>query len=98
VVRAGDVGLEQAVLDVAMAWTALGNWREGRDVLDASASYGLVVVLVASLVLGGAALARGLELLRAPARIMKRRAVATRGRGPGTATQTRSGRRQSTSR
>jgi hypothetical protein len=59
----GVVGLIGSA--VVIGWTAVENWRDGRDVLDASASYGLVLVFVASLVLGGAAVVRGMELWRA---------------------------------
>jgi phosphatidylserine/phosphatidylglycerophosphate/cardiolipin synthase-like enzyme len=42
---------------VVIAWTALENWLDNRDVLGASAAYGLVLVVVASVVLAGTAVA-----------------------------------------
>ena len=47
-----------------IGWTAVENWRDGRDVLGASVGYGLLLVVAASVLLGVAALARGVELLR----------------------------------
>ena len=58
----GVVGVLGA--SVVMGWTALENWLDSRDVLGASASYGLLVVVAASVVLGSAAIARGAELTR----------------------------------
>lgn len=49
---------------VVIGWTAVENWRDGRDVLGASVGYGLLMVVAASVLLGVAALARGVELLR----------------------------------
>lgn len=49
---------------VVIGWTAVENWRDGRDVLGASVGYGLVLVVAASILLGGAAVARCVELLR----------------------------------
>jgi hypothetical protein len=49
---------------VVIGWTAVENWRDGRDVLGASAGYGVILVVAASILLGAAALARCLELLR----------------------------------
>ena len=48
-----------------MGWTAVASWRDSRDVLGASVSYGLLLVLAASVALAAAGVARGLELLRA---------------------------------
>lgn len=47
---------------VVMGWTAVENWLDNRAVLHARASYGLVLVVVASVALGGAAVARAVEL------------------------------------
>ena len=47
-----------------MGWTAVENWLDSRDVLGATASYGLLLVVAASVVLGSAAIARGAELTR----------------------------------
>lgn len=58
----GVVGVLGTAL--VIAGTALTSWRDTRDVLGASVGYGLVLVVVASLVLAGAALGRALELLR----------------------------------
>jgi hypothetical protein len=58
----GVVGVLGA--SIVMGWTALANWLDSRDVLGASASYGLLVVIAASIVLGSAAIARGAELAR----------------------------------
>ena len=51
---------------VVMGWTAVDNWVESRDVLGASASYGLILVVAASVALGGVAVVRGVELTRRP--------------------------------
>ena len=58
----GVVGVLGTAL--VIAGTALTSWLDTRDVLGASVGYGLVLVVVASLVLAGAALGRALELLR----------------------------------
>lgn len=62
----GVIGVIGSAL--VMAWTVVENWRDGRDVLDASARYGLFLVLAASLALGGAAVWRAvlLRLRRIP--------------------------------
>ena len=49
---------------VVIGWTAVENWRDGRDVLSATVSYGLLIVLAASLLLLAAAVARGVSLAR----------------------------------
>jgi uncharacterized membrane protein YhhN len=54
--RVGIVGVAGA--GVAMAWTALESWLDGRAVLGASAGVGLLLVLAASVALVGAAVAR----------------------------------------
>ncbi len=51
---------------VVMGWTAVDNWVESRDVLGASASYGLLLVVAASVALGCVAVVRGVELARRP--------------------------------
>lgn len=58
----GVVGVLGTAL--VIAGTALTSWRDTRDVLGASVGYGLVLVVVASLVLAGAGIGRALELLR----------------------------------
>ena len=40
---------------VVMAWTAIENWLDSRAVLDATASFGLILVVVASVALAAAA-------------------------------------------
>jgi uncharacterized membrane protein YhhN len=55
----GVVGVLGA--SVVMGWTAIENWLDSRDVLGASASYGLLLVLAASVVLAGAAVAGGAD-------------------------------------
>jgi len=52
---------------VVIGWTAAENWRDGRRVLDASASYGLLLVLAGCAVLAVSAIVRGASLLRDPA-------------------------------
>ena len=47
---------------VVMAWTGIESWLDSRSVLDASASYGLLVVVVASGALAGAAVASGVAV------------------------------------
>jgi hypothetical protein len=48
---------------VVMGWTAIQNWHDSRDVFGATASYGLLLVVAASVALAGAAVARGVELV-----------------------------------
>jgi hypothetical protein len=48
---------------IVMLWTAVEDWRQSRAVFDASASYGLLLLVAASVALAGAAVARGAELL-----------------------------------
>jgi hypothetical protein len=47
-----------------ICWTALEDWSDNRAALEASAGHGLVLVIVASIVLGGVAVVRGVELAR----------------------------------
>ena len=47
-----------------IAWTATENWLDNRDVLGATAALGLVVVLVASIALAGAAVAAAVQRTR----------------------------------
>jgi hypothetical protein len=47
-----------------MAWTAIENWLDNRDVLDATASYGLLLVLAAAVTLGATAVVSGVKLGR----------------------------------
>jgi hypothetical protein len=58
----GVVGVLGASL--VMIWTALENWSDNREVLDASAGHGLVLVVAAGATLALAAAFRGVELLR----------------------------------
>ena len=46
---------------VVMGSTAIQSWLDSRDVVGATASYGLVLVVAASVALAGAAVARGVE-------------------------------------
>ena len=66
----GVIGVLGAAL--VMGWTALESWLDNRAVLDATASYGLLLVVAASVALAGAAVARGVELAR------RRRSVGSR--------------------
>lgn len=47
---------------IVIAWTAIENWLDSRAVFGADASFGLFLVLAASVALGGAAVTRGLTL------------------------------------
>ena len=58
----GIVGLLGASL--VMFWTAIEDWRDGRDVLGASVGYGLLLVVAGSLVLAVIAVAGAVELVR----------------------------------
>jgi len=58
----GVVGVLGAA--VVMGWTAVEGWVESRDVLGASASYGLLLVVAASVALGAVAVVRGTGLVR----------------------------------
>jgi hypothetical protein len=59
----GVIGVLGASL--VFCWTAIENWREGRDAFGALVSYGLVLVVAAGIVLGATAVMRGVELVRA---------------------------------
>jgi hypothetical protein len=61
----GVVGVLGASL--VMVWTALENWFDNREVLDASVGHGLVLVVAAGTTLAVAAAHRGIELLRSHA-------------------------------
>ena len=50
-----------------ICWTAVENWLDNRAVLAASVGYGLVLVVVSSVVLGAVAGIRGVALVRAAA-------------------------------
>ena len=52
---------------VVIGWTAAENWRDGRRVLEAGASYGLLLVLAGAAVLAVSAIVRAASLLRDPA-------------------------------
>jgi hypothetical protein len=56
----GVVGVFGAA--VVMGWAAIESWLDARDVTGASPSWGLLLVVAASLALAGSAVARGLEL------------------------------------
>jgi hypothetical protein len=56
----GVVGVLGAA--IVIAWTAVENWLDSRAVFGATASFGLVLVLAASVALGAAAVTRGVEL------------------------------------
>jgi cardiolipin synthase len=58
----GVVGVLGCAL--VIGWTAAENWRGGRRVLDAGVSYGLLLVLVASVALAAVAVVRAVSLLR----------------------------------
>ena len=60
----GVVGLLGASL--VILWTALENWADSREVLDASVGHGLLLVVAASATLALAAGYRAVELLRSP--------------------------------
>ena len=49
---------------VVMGWTAIENWVDNREVLGATASYGLLLVVAASVALGCVAVVRGVALAR----------------------------------
>jgi cardiolipin synthase len=51
---------------LVIVWTAAENWRDGRRVLEAEVSYGLLLTLVAGVVLAAAAVVRGVSLVREP--------------------------------
>jgi hypothetical protein len=55
----GIVGVFGA--SIVIGWTAIANWLDSRAVLAARASYGLVLVVLASLALAGTAVASGVE-------------------------------------
>jgi cardiolipin synthase len=63
--RVGVAGV--LACSLVMGWTTAENWVDGRRVLGAGASYGLLLVVAASAVLASAAVFRGLSLLRDPA-------------------------------
>ena len=58
----GAVGVLMAA--IVICWTAIENWLDNRDVLDASVGYGLLLVLAGGVALGTAAVARGIGLVR----------------------------------
>ena len=53
---------------LVIGWTATENWLDAGRVLDARVSYGLLLVLAASVVLAAVAVVRAVSLLRDPAR------------------------------
>jgi hypothetical protein len=62
----GTIGVLGASL--VMCWTAVENWLDNREVLDASVGHGLLLVVGASVVLAIAAVRRGVELMRSDLR------------------------------
>lgn len=56
----GVVGVLGA--SIVMAWTAIENWLDSRDVFAATASYGLLLVVASSVVLAAAAATHALQL------------------------------------
>ena len=57
----GVVGVLGAA--VVMAWTSVETWRDSREVLGSTAGYGLLVIIGASVALGGAAVVQGVEMV-----------------------------------
>jgi hypothetical protein len=49
---------------IVIGWTAVENWLDNRDVFDARASSGLLLVVAAGIVLAGSAVIRGVERAR----------------------------------
>ncbi len=62
----GVVGVLASSL--VIGWTAAENWYDGRGVLEAGVSYGLLLVLAACTVLAAVAVIRAVSQLRDPAR------------------------------
>lgn len=58
----GVVGVFGAAL--VIAWTAVENWLDNREVLGGSVGWGLVLVVLSSAVLAGAAAATALDRIR----------------------------------
>ncbi len=58
----GIVGVLGAA--AVVAWTAVENWLDNRATLDATASYGLVVVVAASFFLAASAVATAVQRTR----------------------------------
>jgi hypothetical protein len=56
----GVVGVLGAA--IVIAWTAVENWLDSRAVYGATASFGLLLVLAASIALAAAAVARASDL------------------------------------
>ena len=56
----GVVGVLGAA--IVIGWTAVENWLDSRGVFGATPSFGLLLVVVASIALGGAAVTRGVVL------------------------------------
>ena len=66
--RGSWVGVAGVLLcAVVIGWTAAENWRDGRRVLEAGTSYGLILVLAGCAVLAVSAIVRAVSLLRDPA-------------------------------
>ena len=83
----GVVGVLASAL--VIGWMATRSWLDGRHVLDAGVSYGLLVVLAASIALAAAAVVRAVSLLRDPGH--RAHTVAAGGRGDGGARTGRDG-------
>lgn len=58
----GVVGVGGAAL--VMGWTAIVAWHDTREIAGTAKGHGLVLVLLASVALGAAAVGRGVELAR----------------------------------
>jgi uncharacterized membrane protein YhhN len=58
--RIGVAGVLGAA--VVMGWTAVENWLDSRDVFGAGARFGLLLVVAASIVLAGTAVARAVAV------------------------------------
>lgn len=58
----GAIGVFGA--SIVTCWTALKSWDDNREVLHASVGHGLLLVVGASVLLGVAALLRGVEIAR----------------------------------
>jgi hypothetical protein len=51
---------------IVIAWTAVENWLDNGAVFDATASYGLILVIAASVALAAVAVVAALKLARRP--------------------------------
>ena len=74
----GVVGVLAGAL--VIGWTATENWLDASRVLDTRVSYGLLLVLAASVVLAAVAVVRAVSLLRDPGRRGRTDAAGSRAR------------------